>query len=117
MSRSFITSLIHILALSDILKIFLVFSQATFNFFRAFLSALILSASALFSIFLRTISTKALSKSSPPRFVSPAVPKTSKLVELSFSSFFKDKIDTSKVPPPKSNINILLFKFFFSSNP
>ena len=97
----------QIFALSDMLNIFLAFSQATFNFFMAFLSCLILSSSKS-RFFLRTISTKALSKSSPPKFVSPPVPNTSKLVLLSCSFFCKDNIDTSKVPPPKSNTKILL---------
>ena len=39
-----------------------------------------------------------LSKSSPPKCVSPAVARTSKIP----SSIFKS--DTSKVPPPKSKI-------------
>jgi len=52
-------------------------------------------------------SVNLLSKSSPPRWVSPAVERTSK----TWSSMLKS--DTSKVPPPRSNISIF-FSFFWS---
>lgn len=45
--------------------------------------------------------TSRLSKSSPPRCVSPAVALTSKMPSSMLSS------DTSKVPPPRSKINTL----------
>uniref|UniRef100_K3W998 Uncharacterized protein n=1 Tax=Globisporangium ultimum (strain ATCC 200006 / CBS 805.95 / DAOM BR144) TaxID=431595 RepID=K3W998_GLOUD len=48
-------------------------------------------------------STMLLSKSSPPKCVSPPVDLTSKI------PFSIDKIDTSKVPPPRSKINTLVF--------
>ena len=99
------------------LNIFLAFSQATFNAFIAFLSFLIFLAFSASSILLKTISTNSLSKSSPPKFVSPAVAKTSNLVEFVFLSFCKERIETSNVPPPKSNIKILQFKSFFLSKP
>jgi len=51
-------------------------------------------------------STNLLSKSSPPKCVSPAVALTSK-IPLSIV-----RMDTSKVPPPKSKINT-----FFSLSP
>jgi hypothetical protein len=47
-------------------------------------------------------STSLLSKSSPPKWVSPAVAFTSKIP----SSIAKS--ETSKVPPPKSNIRTFL---------
>ena len=46
--------------------------------------------------------TRRISKSSPPKCVSPAVAFTSKIP----SSIFKS--ETSKVPPPKSKINTFL---------
>ena len=100
----------------DILKIFLIFSQATFNLFKAFLSCLI-SFSFSFLFFKKKL-TNTLSKSSPPNCVSPDVPKTLKLNLFWLSiSFVKAKIDTSKVPPPKSKTKIFSLKFCFLSNP
>ena len=55
--------------------------------------------------------TRRLSKSSPPKCVSPAVAFTSKIP----SSIVKS--DTSNVPPPKSKIKILLSPFPFLSSP
>jgi len=49
--------------------------------------------------------TKALSKSSPPRFVSPAVDKTSKIPSPT------SKTETSNVPPPRSKTKIVSFCF------
>ena len=75
---------------------------------------LLISISGICLALLSTISTNILSKSSPPKLVSPEVPNTSKLVDLSFSFLSKDNIDTSNVPPPKSNTNIfLLYKKIF----
>ena len=51
-------------------------------------------------------STNLLSKSSPPKWVSPAVALTSKIPSSIVSN------ETSKVPPPKSKI-----KTFFSPDP
>jgi len=53
-------------------------------------------------------STSLLSKSSPPRWVSPAVALTSKIP----SSIVKR--ETSKVPPPKSKIKTCLSPSFLS---
>ena len=53
--------------------------------------------------------TKTLSKSSPPKFVSPAVERTSKIPSPT------SKIETSNVPPPKSKTKIV--SFCFLSNP
>lgn len=53
-------------------------------------------------------STNLLSKSSPPRWVSPAVALTSKIP----SSMVKR--ETSKVPPPKSKIKTCLSPSFLS---
>jgi hypothetical protein len=50
-------------------------------------------------------STTALSKSSPPKKVSPLVDLTSKTPSPN------SKIETSKVPPPKSYTAIFLFCF------
>jgi len=50
--------------------------------------------------------TKTLSKSSPPKFVSPDVDNTSKIPSPT------SKIETSKVPPPKSKTKIVSFCFF-----
>ena len=52
-----------------------------------------------------------LSKSSPPRWVSPEVDRTSKIP----SSIVK--METSNVPPPKSKIKMLLFASFCLSRP
>uniref|UniRef100_A0A8P0PHT1 Uncharacterized protein n=1 Tax=Canis lupus familiaris TaxID=9615 RepID=A0A8P0PHT1_CANLF len=52
-----------------------------------------------------------LSKSSPPKWVSPAVDLTSKIP----SSIVR--MDTSKVPPPKSKINTFLSAPTFLSKP
>jgi len=56
-------------------------------------------------------STILLSKSSPPKCVSPAVAFTSKIP----SSIVN--IDTSNVPPPRSNINTFFSTFAFLSKP
>jgi len=45
--------------------------------------------------------TKILSKSSPPKLVSPAVDKTSNIPSPTSS------IETSNVPPPRSKTNIV----------
>jgi hypothetical protein len=50
-------------------------------------------------------STIALSKSSPPNFVSPDVDKTSKTPSPT------SKTETSNVPPPRSKTNIVSFSF------
>jgi len=52
-----------------------------------------------------------LSKSSPPKWLSPAVALTSKIP----SSIVKS--ETSKVPPPKSNIKTFLSPYPFLSKP
>ncbi|TYZ61875.1 hypothetical protein PybrP1_008955 [[Pythium] brassicae (nom. inval.)] len=52
-------------------------------------------------------STMLLSKSSPPRCVSPPVAFTSKM------PFSIDRIDTSKVPPPRSKISTFVFSPFW----
>jgi len=49
--------------------------------------------------------TKALSKSSPPKLVSPAVDNTSKIPSPT------SKTETSNVPPPKSKTKIVSFCF------
>lgn len=56
-------------------------------------------------------STSLESKSSPPRWVSPAVAFTSKIPSSIFSR------DTSKVPPPKSKINTFFSPYPFLSMP
>ena len=98
------------------------FSQAILSLFIAFLSFVICSIiSSLFSQkSLRTNLTNSLSKSSPPKNLSPLVDKTSK----SFSEFVSllliiFKIVTSNVPPPKSNTNIFpsLFSLSLSCSP
>ncbi|KAF4133240.1 hypothetical protein GN958_ATG17586 [Phytophthora infestans] len=54
-------------------------------------------------------STRRLSKSSPPKFVSPAVALTSKIPSSIVSS------ETSNVPPPRSKISTLCSPTFLSS--
>lgn len=56
-------------------------------------------------------STNKVSKSSPPKWVSPAVALTSKIPSS------MDNKETSKVPPPKSKINTFLSPYPFLSNP
>jgi len=46
-------------------------------------------------------STRTLSKSSPPKFVSPAVAKTSKIPSPTSNN------ETSNVPPPRSKTKIV----------
>ncbi|KAE9523578.1 hypothetical protein AGLY_016130 [Aphis glycines] len=53
-----------------------------------------------------------LSKSSPPKCVSPAVDLTSNIEPSSIC-----RTDTSNVPPPRSNINTFLSPFKFLSRP
>ena len=60
---------------------------------------------------LRKWLTILVSKSSPPRWVSPAVALTSKIPSSIVSK------ETSKVPPPKSKIKTFFSPFVFLSNP
>ena len=73
----------------------LAFSAASFNLCNASLSVFKLIPLSFLNSEIK-YSTTALSKSSPPRKVSPLVDLTSKTPSPSSS------IDTSKVPPPKS---------------
>ena len=95
---------------SFMLNIFLAFSQAIFILLIASLFSFTLFTSIKFSVLLKTTSTNLLSKSSPPKLLSPEVPNTSKFIELSIS-FSKCNIDISNVPPPKSNTSIFLLTF------
>ena len=81
------------------------FSHWTFNLRLIFLSFLISVSSTPYTLqnFLIQILTNLLSKSSPPKCVSPSV-----AMALKSLLFFRDNIDTSKVPPPKSNTIIFL---------
>ena len=82
-------------------KFFLAFSHAIFNLLFAFP---LLLKSILVSFLNSSIQNfiNLSSKSSPPKWVSPLVLLTSKRVSSKF------KIETSKVPPPKSKISIFL---------
>ena len=92
-------------------KVLFARSHAVFNL----LTALILFFSLMPLFFLSNSlmhkCNNTLSKSSPPRCVSPAVAFTSKIPSSIVSR------DTSNVPPPKSKIKIFCSPFFFLSNP
>ena len=80
------------------------FSAASFNLCKASLSDFKSMPLSFLNSEIK-YSTTALSKSSPPKNVSPFVDLTSKTPSPSSS------IDTSKVPPPKSYTAIFLFCF------
>ena len=99
-SRSKVTS-------SCVDKFFLIFSHSLFNLLIAFwFLEISFPVSSLNSLI--QCSTKALSKSSPPKCISPQVDFTSKIVPSIW------RIVTSKVPPPKSNIKTFLGALFSS---
>ena len=89
-------------------KVILAFSEASIMRCKAcfFVYRSTLCSFLKVSIIYLTIT---LSKSSPPKCVSPAVDNTSK------TSWPTSKIETSKVPPPKSKIKTV--SFFFLSRP
>jgi len=82
----------------------LAFSAASIKRCKAWLSFLI-EIPFFFSNSSSKKSTICLSKLSPPRRVSPAVDKTSNIPSPT------SKIDTSNVPPPRSNTRICSFNF------
>ena len=86
-----------ILIVSQTLFLFRRFSLIDLHFFIVF-TFRSLSTSFKFTekYFFKILSAKRISKSSPPSFEFPPVPSTLKIPSLS------SKIDTSKVPPPKS---------------
>ena len=91
-------------------KSLLAFSQTTFNLLKAFWFLLISISLWLLNSSIQNFN-KALSKSSPPKWVSP-------LVDLTSNNWpSKLKTETSKVPPPKSKTRIFLSVLFWLSNP
>mmetsp|Transcript_5673 Transcript_5673/g.20605 ORF Transcript_5673/g.20605 Transcript_5673/m.20605 type:complete len:257 (+) Transcript_5673:2314-3084(+) len=81
------------------------FSAASVSLCSACLSLMRSTPSADWKSF-ASHSTILLSKSSPPRCVSPDVESTSKTPSPT------SRMDTSKVPPPRSKIRIVSFDFF-----
>jgi len=75
------------------------------------LGLLLISIPFFFKNSASQFSTNLLSKSSPPKCVSPAVALTSKI-----PSSIANK-ETSKVPPPKSKIKTFLSPYPFLSRP
>mmetsp|Transcript_50220 Transcript_50220/g.160956 ORF Transcript_50220/g.160956 Transcript_50220/m.160956 type:complete len:359 (+) Transcript_50220:420-1496(+) len=84
---------------------FLAFSAASVRRWRACLSVIRLMPSAFSKSLARKL-TMRLSKSSPPRWVSPEVESTSNTPSPTSST------DTSKVPPPRSNTRMVSLDFF-----
>ena len=80
------------------------FSAASVNRCKAWISSVKLIPSFSLKSFTNQ-STNTLSKSSPPKLVSPAVDNTSKIPSPT------SKIETSNVPPPKSKTRIVSFCF------